>query len=61
MDALERQIKKINRLYAEMKNIIDKNLKAKYRKHIKELEDDLLEYCSWRNLNYKEVCKKIVK
>ena len=61
MNAVEQQIKKINDLYKLMRNCGDKNQKDKYRKQIKEHEDDLLEYCSWRGLDFKKICRKIVK
>lgn len=61
MNALERQIQEINSLYKKIRSTNDKNLKEKYCKYIKELEDDLLEYCSWQNIDYKKICRRIVK
>lgn len=61
MSAVGVHIKKINELYAKLRSTNDKQQKDKYRKHIKELEDDLLEYCSWQQLDYKKISRKIVK
>ncbi len=61
MNALERHIKEINRLYEMVRNSDSKNQKDVYRRKIKELEDDLLEYCSWQNIDFKKICRKIVK
>lgn len=61
MNALEKHINEINRLYELIRESKSDNRKDKYRRQIKELEDDLLEYCNWRNIDYKQICRKIVK
>ena len=61
MNAVERQIKEINRLYEEIRKSRSEEQKAVDRVRVKELEDDLLEYCSWRKLDYNQICTKIVK
>ena len=61
MNALERHISEINLLYEELNNTTNSCRKQWCRKRIEELEAELLEYCSWRNLDYNTIYKKIVK
>lgn len=61
MKPVEIQIDKINRLYKMIREAVSENQKTIYRRQVKELEDDLLEYCSWRKLDYKEIYAKVVK
>lgn len=61
MNSLDKHILEINLLYKKMhetKNIVQKTL---IEKRIRELEDELLEYCSWRKLDYEKVYSKVVK
>lgn len=61
MNAVERQVNEINRLYEMVRDSNSRNRTIIIRRQIKELEDDLLEYCAWRKLDYEKICEKIFK
>lgn len=61
MNALEQHIEEINRLYKELKEMTSRNERDRQKKKIKNLEDDLLEWCSWQGIPSKKVFSRIVK
>ena len=61
MNSLDKHILEINLLYEKIRETNNSVKKRSYRKRIQELEDELLEYCSWRKLDYKKVYAKVVK